>query len=174
MEGALSGDVSSTGDATYHRMLVYRAGRYGAWKLAKQVEYRADTGPRIPEVATFSAGSMFVEEASFDPATGNEVKLYDMRGIGSARDVSAVRNLSAAPKRDVVGKTLVADLVQCPTLGAPAKETQANPLLDNFEGMTVTGTFGRNDYGVTLISDDNFSATQTTRLLDLAVRVPRG
>jgi uncharacterized protein len=173
MENALSGDVSAAGDATYHRMLVYRLGGHSAWRLVKQLGYRTDPGERIPEVATYSADSMFVEEASYAPATGNEVRLFVVHGIGSARDVSAVANLSAAPARDIVHKTLVADLVDCPTLGATAKETQANPLLDNFEGMMVTGSVGRNRYGVTLISDDNFSATQTTRLLDLEVRVPR-
>jgi hypothetical protein len=48
--------------------------------------------------------------------------------------VSAVANLSLAPAKDVVSKKLVANLVACPTLGAPSRETQANPLLDNYEG----------------------------------------
>jgi hypothetical protein len=59
----------------------------------------------------------------------------------------------------VVRKQLVADLVKCPTLGAPSRETQANPLLDNYEGMAVHG--GPGLAAVSLISDDNFSATQT-------------
>ena len=138
MEGVLSGDKSAAGDDTFHRMLVYRAGRHGSWQLVKQLGYRTDPGQRIPEVAAYSPDSLFVEEASYAAATGNEVKLFVVHGIGAARDVSAVPNLSAAPRRDIVRKTLVADLVQCPTLGAPAKETQANPLLDNFEGMAVT------------------------------------
>jgi hypothetical protein len=33
----------------------------------------------------------------------------------------------------------VATLVYCPTLGAPARETQANLLLDNYEGMPLRG-----------------------------------
>lgn len=173
MEGALSGDVSAAGDASLHRMLVYRSDRHGTWRLVKQIGYRTDAGQRIPEIAAYSADSMFVEEASYAPATGNAVTIFAVHGLRAARDVSAVANLSNAPARDILHKTLVADLVQCPTLGAPAKETQANPLLDNFEGMAVTGSFGRDRYGVTLISDDNFSATQTTRLLDLEIRVRR-
>ena len=80
-------------------------------------------------------------------------------------------NLSLAPGTDVLGKSLVADLVKCPTLGAVAKQTQANPLLDNYEGMAITvDVLGI--AGVSLVSDDNFGATQITRVLNLVARLP--
>jgi hypothetical protein len=82
----------------------------------------------------------------------------------------ALGGLSVAPAKDVVSKKLVANLVACPTLGAPSRETQANPLLDNYEGMTITS--GPGLAGVSLISDDNFSATQFTRVLNLLVKLP--
>jgi hypothetical protein len=47
-----------------------------------------------------------------------------------------VTNLSLAPATDVLGKSLVADLVKC------------------------------------LVSDDNFGATQITRVLNLVARLP--
>src|SRR5262249_44326486 len=53
MEGALSGDVSSSGDATLHRFLVYDADRHGNWALTKQLAYRTDPGMRVPEVAAY-------------------------------------------------------------------------------------------------------------------------
>lgn len=176
VEGALSGDVSATGDATLHRMLVYRDGPAG-WTLRKQLAYRATTGERIPEVAAVGRHGLLVEEAAYDPATGNAVQLYAVPDYDRAPDVSGVADLSAAPSSSVLGKQLVADLVRCPTLGAPSKETQVNPLLDNYEGMAVTGVLpGRSGrgpvVGVSLISDDNFSDTQTTRVLNLAVRFP--
>lgn len=115
MEGALSGDVSATGDATLHRFLVYN--------------------------------------------------------VDKAPDVSNVANLSTAPAKDVVSKTLVANLVDCPTLGAPSKETQTNPLLDNYEGMDVTSG-GPGFATISMISDDNFSATQFTRVLNLTAKLP--
>jgi uncharacterized protein len=171
MEGALSGDVSSTGDATAHRFLVYDETSHGTWRLAQQIGYRTDTGMRIPEVVAYRNDSVVVEEASFAVATGNAVDLYAVTGLGHARDVSGVANLSTAPARDFVTKKLVANLVDCPTLGAQAKETQTNPLLDNFEGMAVTGrAFGLT--GISMISDDNFSAAQTTRVLNLVARLP--
>ncbi|MCZ9344923.1 esterase-like activity of phytase family protein, partial [Streptomyces sp. TRM76130] len=63
-----------------------------------------------------------------------------------------------------------ADIAACPSLGATAKQPQPNPLLDNIEGMAVTGrTKGRLD--VLLVSDDNQNASQTTRFYRLRVRV---
>lgn len=171
MEGALSGDVSAAGDATAHRFLVYRQEDRGAWKLVKQIEYRPDAGMRVPEVTAYRDDALLVEEASFSPAAGNAVNLYAVTGLNKADDVSAIGNLSAAPTSDAVHKKLVADLVSCPTLGATAKQTQANPLLDNFEGMAVTGhAFGLT--GISLISDDNFNPAQTTRVLNLVARLP--
>jgi hypothetical protein len=75
-----------------------------------------------------------------------------------------------------VRKQLLADIVDCPTLGATSLQPQTNPLLDNYEGMAVTGEVtwrGRRLVGISLISDDNFGATQTTRVLNLAVAVSR-
>jgi hypothetical protein len=172
MEGALSGDVSSTGDATLHRFLVYRQDAHGQWQLAKQIAYRTDPGMRVPEVAAYGENSFVVEEAAFSTTTGNSVNLYAVTGLNRAPDVSAVDNLSQAPARDVVGKKLVADLVGCPSLGAKAKETQANPLLDNFEGMSITSPDLFGITGISLISDDNFSATQTTRIVNLVAKLP--
>jgi len=71
----------------------------------------------------------------------------------------------------VVGKSLVADLVTCPTPGAVAKQTQANPLLDDYEGMAITVDVLGID-GVSPISGDNFGATQITRVLNPAARLP--
>ena len=64
----------------------------------------------------------------------------------------------------------MANLVACTTLGAPSRETQANPLLDDYEGMTSIG--GPGLAGVWMISDDNFSATRFTRILNLLVTLP--
>jgi hypothetical protein len=171
MEGALSGDVAASGDASLHRFLVYDVDRHGHWQLDKQIAYRTGAGNRVPEVAAYTNDSILVEEAAFTVDAGNSVDLYAVKDVNRAKDVSGVPDLATAPARDVVAKQLVANLVTCPTLGAKAKETQTNPLLDNFEGMAITGrTHGLT--GVSMISDDNFSATQTTRVLNLATRLP--
>jgi hypothetical protein len=171
MEAALSGDVSASGDASLHRFLVYDLGQHGKWQLNRQVAYRTAPGNRVPEVAAYGKDSLLVEEAAFSATAGNSEELYAVRNVDAAPDVSGVTNLSLAPARDVVSKKLVADLVKCPTLNAPSRETQANPLLDNYEGMAVTAG-GPGLAGVSLISDDNFSATQFTRVLNLIVALP--
>ncbi|GAB3917239.1 lipoprotein [Microlunatus endophyticus] len=174
MEGALSGDVSADGsDATAHRLLVYTQTQRDHYRLAKQIEYKTDPGMRIPEVAAYSNDAIVVEEAAWTATTGNEVNLFAVTGLDRAKDVSRVSNLSDASPRLAVKKTPLADLVNCPTLGATELETQTNPLLDNFEGMAVTGRLrGRDTYGLSLISDDNNSATQRTRILNLTVKLP--
>ncbi|GAA3777804.1 hypothetical protein GCM10023083_13000 [Streptomyces phyllanthi] len=70
-------------------------------------------------------------------------------------------------------KTLLADLADCPSLGATAEQAQPNPLLDNIEGLTVTGRTAAGRLRVLLVSDDNERETQITRLYSLDVRVPR-
>ncbi|WP_027479317.1 esterase-like activity of phytase family protein [Gryllotalpicola ginsengisoli] len=171
MEGALSGDVSASGDATAHRLLVYTQ-VHGSWKLEKQIEYRTDPGMRIPEIAAYSDDAIVVEEASWSADAGNAVDLFAVTGLHKAADVSRVENLGDAPAKLTVKKTRLADLVDCPSLGAPALETQANPLLDNFEGMAITSTLPGKRYGISLISDDNNSALQHTRILNLVAKLP--
>ena len=172
MEGALSGDVSAAGDASAHRFLVYTQDRHGQWTLEKQVEYRTEAGMRVPEVAAYSDDAFLVEEASFSPITGNAVQLFAVTGLQHAADVSDVADLSGAPTSDALRKKLVADLVKGPTLGATPLEPQANPLLDNFEGMAITSQGPSHTLGVSLISDDNFGAAQRTRVLNMIVKVP--
>jgi hypothetical protein len=111
-----------------------------------------------------------VMEATFNPINGNSILLYALSGLAHAPDVSTVAQLSSASARVVLRKSLVADLVKCPTLGAVAKQPQANPLLDNYEGMAVVP--GRRTSTIELISVDNFGATQITRVLTLTARLP--
>ena len=171
MEAALSGDVSPAGDATMHRFLVYRLDAHGSWILTKQIAYRTDPGNRVPEIAAYGRDSLLVEEAAYSTTAGNSVELYAVGNTDRAADVTDVDNLSLAPSGDVEGKQLVANLVSCPTLGATAKETQTNPLLDNYEGMAISSG-GPGPALVSLISDDNFNANQTTRVLNLAAFLP--
>jgi uncharacterized protein len=174
MEGALSGDTASgtaTTADTMHRFLVYTVDRKGAWTLSKQIAYRTEAGQRVPEVAAYGKDSLLVMEASFNSVTGNAVSLYGVTGLSKAKDVTGVANLSTETG-DAVSKKLVADLVTCPTLGTTPLEPQANPLLDNFEGMAITGGGILHTYGVSLISDDNFSAGQRTRVLNLVAKLP--
>lgn len=170
MEGALSGD-STPADATAHRLLVYRQHGH-QWRLEQQLAYRTEAGNRIPEVQFYGPHSLLVEEAAWNASTGNTVQLYAVPDLRRAPDVSAVEDLAQAPASAFLHKTEVVDVNACPSLGAPARQAQQNPLMDNYEGMAVTG--GRHGtYRVTLISDNNFNPQQVTRVLNLDLRLPR-
>ena len=106
----------------------------------------------------------------FDPS--DKPGLYSGDPDGTARGTGPASFPNDVTGRKLVArKSLVVDLVQCPTLGAPSREPQANPLLDNYEGMAVVP--GRRGVDtVELISDDNFSPAQFTRVLNLIVRLP--
>jgi len=176
MEGTLSGDIpAGGGEGRFRRILVYTADRAapGGFRLVRQIGYQVDAGNRIAEVAAYGDGRLVVLEAAFTANIGNTVRLYAVTGADQAPDVSGVASLSAAPAGDIVAKRQIADLVRCPTLGATAKEPQRNPLLDNYEGLAVGApAAGHGPASLLLVSDDNFSATQTTRLLSLAALLP--
>jgi hypothetical protein len=75
MEGALSGDVSASGDATLHRFLVYDVDKHGTWQLTKQIAYRTDAGNRIPEVQAYGQ-----HYAGFSTAAGSSGRRMVTRG----------------------------------------------------------------------------------------------
>ncbi|WP_083749390.1 esterase-like activity of phytase family protein [Frankia sp. CcI49] len=174
MEGTLAGDVSAAGEAQTRRILVYRRTATGSYELSRQLGYRAEPGQRISEIAAYGEDGLLVLEASFTAGVGNRNALWAVPDTGRTADVTAVPNLSALPARALAGKQLVADLTACPTLGATNPGTQINPLMDNYEALAIDprGRFGRGLTTVSVLSDDNFGATQVTRLLRVAVRLP--
>ncbi|MEI5527517.1 esterase-like activity of phytase family protein [Streptomyces brasiliscabiei] len=169
MEGALAGDAAGT----VRLQTWQRHGGGRDFALSAQYGYRADTGLGVVEVAGLPGGRLLVLERGFSAGVGNTVRLYaaDTR---RATDTSGVDVLTGRDGDGVrlVRKALLADLVDCPSLGATAKQPQPNPLLDNIEGMAVTGgSWAGGRLNVLLTSDDNQNAAQTTRFYSLRVRV---
>ncbi|MET9845283.1 esterase-like activity of phytase family protein [Streptomyces ossamyceticus] len=166
MEEALAGDTTDV-----VRFQTWR--RHGGgrdFRLGAQYGYRADTGLGVVEAAGLPGGRLLVLERGFTAGVGNTVRLY-LADTRRATDTSGVDVLTGDDDGvRLVRKTLLADLVDCPSLGATAKQPQPNPLLDNIEGMTVTGRHGGR-LDVLLVSDDNQNAVQTTRFYALRVRL---
>ncbi|MTD53926.1 esterase-like activity of phytase family protein [Amycolatopsis pithecellobii] len=162
MEQPLAGD-----QADLVRFQTWQRAR-GEFTLGEQHAYRVDVGLGVAEITATGDGRLLVLERGFTAGVGNTIRLYlaDPRG---ATDVSGVGTLSAQRLR-LVRKTPLADLADCPSLGATAKQPQPNPLLDNIEGMTVLGCAPGGRLRVLLVSDDNQNAAQTTRLYSLTVR----
>ncbi|MFD0306506.1 esterase-like activity of phytase family protein [Streptomyces sp. NPDC127119] len=163
MEGSLSGDM-----AGIVRLQTWQRHGKSDFRLAAQYGYRADTGLGVVEAAATPDGRLLVLERGFTAGVGNTVRLY-LADLRHATDTSRIDALTGQDGVRLVRKTLLADIADCPSLGATAKQPQPNPLLDNIEGMAVTGG-SRGALRVLLVSDDNQGATQTTRFYSLRVR----
>ncbi|WP_328779557.1 esterase-like activity of phytase family protein [Streptomyces canus] len=168
MEGALSGDETGVVRLQTWR----RAGVGKPFETDAQYGYQADQGLGISEISSAGDGRLLVLERGFTPGVGNTVRLY-LADPRRADDVSGTENLTSDGPARLVHKTLLADLADCPSLGAKALQPQPNPLLDNIEGLAVTGRTAAGRLKVLLVSDDNERATQITRLYSLDVRLPR-
>ncbi|WP_405614136.1 esterase-like activity of phytase family protein [Streptomyces sp. NBC_00076] len=164
LEYALSGD--SSGVVRFQTWERHRKG----FELAAQYAYPVDAGLGVPEVQATPDGRLLVLERGFTSGVGNTVRLY-LADPRRATDTSGVENLTGQAGVRPIKKTLLADIAACPTLGATAKQPQPNPLLDNIEGMVVTGGRRKGGLNVLLVSDDNQNAAQTTRFYYLRVRI---
>jgi hypothetical protein len=168
MEGALSGDSNDL----VRLQTWQRQGPKQEFQLSRQYGYRVDTGLGISEITATGDGRLLVLERGYTSGVGNTVRLYlaDLRG---ATDTSGTDSLTGQDGIRLVGKTLLADIADCPSLGATAKQPQPNPLLDNIEGLAVTGHAPGGRLRLLLVSDDNQNAAQITRLYSLTARLPR-
>ncbi|GHH12472.1 esterase-like activity of phytase family protein [Streptomyces rubradiris] len=164
MEYATAGD--SAGIVRFQTWQRHR----GRFTPAAQYAYRTDPGLGVPEVQATPDGRLLVLERGFTAGVGNTVRLY-LADPRHATDTAGVGNLTGQSSVRLVRKTLLADIAACPSLGATARQPQPNPLLDNIEGMTVTGRDTKGRLKVLLVSDDNQNPAQTTRFYHLRVRV---
>ncbi|WP_430379025.1 esterase-like activity of phytase family protein [Streptomyces sp. B1-3] len=165
MEYALSGDTPGT-----VRFQTWTRTKDNHFRPAAQYAYRTDAAfLGVPEVQALPDGRLLVLERGFTAGVGNTVRLY-LADPRHATDTADIENLTGQEDVRLIRKTLLTDIADCPTLGATAKQPQPNPLLDNIEGMVVTG-HDKGRLKVLLVSDDNQNATQTTRFYDLRVRV---
>jgi hypothetical protein len=167
MEGALNGD--GTGIVRFQTW--HRHGGSQAFGLAAQYGYRTDTGLSVSETTATPDGRLLVLERGFTPGVGNTIRLY-VADPRHATDTGGMENLTGQDGVRLVRKTLLADVADCPSLGATAKQPQPNPLLDNIEGMAITGREPGGRLKVLLVSDDNQNQVQTTRFYSLRVRLP--
>ncbi|MEV6764259.1 esterase-like activity of phytase family protein [Streptomyces sp. NPDC051105] len=164
MEYALSGDT-----AGIVRFQTWQRTEGDHFRLSAQYAYRTDDPILgVPEVQALPDGRLLVLERGFTAGVGNTVRLF-LADPRHATDTSGIGNLTGQAGVRLIAKTLLTDIATCPTLGATAKQPQPSPLLDNIEGMVVTGR-SKGAYKVLLVSDDNQNAAQTTRFYRLSVR----
>ena len=164
MEAPIAGDTSGA-----VRFQTWTRTKGDHFRLAAQYAYKPDASfLGVPEVQALPDGRLLVLERGFTSGVGNTVRLY-LADPRHATDTSGTDHLTGQPGVRLIKRTLLADIADCPSLGATAKQPQPNPLLDNIEGMVITGK-EKGRYKVLLVSDDNQNAVQTTRFYYLRVR----
>ncbi|MFF3398052.1 esterase-like activity of phytase family protein [Streptomyces sp. NPDC002659] len=168
MEGPIAGD----GAGIMRLQTWKRHSPKQDFRLDEQYAYRADAGLGISETTATGDGRLLVLERGFTPGIGNTVRLY-LADLRHADDVSGVEYVTGQDGVRLVRKTLLADIADCPSLGAPAKQPQPNPLLDNIEAMAVTSRGPGGRLQLLLASDDNQNPAQITRFYRLSVCLPQ-
>ncbi len=110
---------------------------------------------------------LLVLERSWVPDVGNTARIF-LTSTAGATDVSDVESLDGAGV-EPLPKELLVDIVKCPPGDAIAKETQPNPLLDNFDGLALGPVVDGQYQTIYMLSDDNFSPLQVTRIIALGI-----
>ena len=168
-EGPLVTDGTTTDGRSRSRILRYEDRGPGGFEPAEQFYYLSDPALGIAEVVALSEHELLVLERGFTPGRGNTVRVYWV-SLRDATDVSDVASLATAGITPVE-KELVFDLASCPPSGATNPAPQANPLLDNFEGLALGPHLPGGRRALLLQSDNNFRATQITRMIVVGVRL---
>jgi hypothetical protein len=190
-EGYLSADGETADGGDRIRILRYEDEAQGGFVPADEFYYLADPGLGVVDIVALSEEELLVMERGFQAGVGNTVRIYRV-SLEGATDVSGVDSLATSGV-EPVQKELLVDLASCPPSGATAAPgavqewlvdladcpsggveaapgaIQANPLLDNFEAITLGPVLPDGRQSLVLVSDDNFNRSQTTRVIVLAV-----
>ena len=179
LEAPLSADGDSQGQYLL-RIQRYRGTPGGRYTFDRQYAFQTDAGLYLSELAVVGDNQLLALERNYIGGFGNVVRVYALSlGTSATKDVTDVKSLYQQPADIFADTTLLFDLARCPA-GSPGQVTvrqqQPNPLLDNVEGMAVTAPETTGKYRgwrtLYLVSDNNDSPTQVTRLYELRVKVP--
>ena len=168
-EGYLSTDGETADGSDRLRILRYENSELDGFVPAEEFYYLADPGLGVVEIVALSEDELLVLERGFQAGVGNTVRIYRV-SLEGAIDVSGVDSL-ASSNVEPLQKELLVDLADCPPSGAKSAPgaVQPNPLLDNFEAITLGPVLPDGRQSLVLVSDDNFNRSQTTRVIVLAV-----
>jgi hypothetical protein len=166
-EGYLVSDGETADGSDRIRILRYEDRGAGGFEPAEEFYYLADPGLGVVEIVALSESELLVLERGFRSGFGNTVRVYRV-SLDGAEDVSDVESLATAGI-EPLEKELLVDLADCPSSGATTPGTQPNPLLDNYESLTLGPRLPGGRRSLLIQSDDNFSAGQVTRVVALGL-----
>lgn len=167
-EGFLAADGETADGSDRVRVLRYDRGRDG-FEPEEEFYYLAEPGQGVVEISALSERELLVLERGFVSGEGNTVRIFRV-SLKGAEDVSDEPTL-ADPGLEPLEKELLVDLADCPSGGAKSPGTQENPLLDNFEALTLGPRLPGGRRALLLVSDDNFNDAQVTRVVALGARL---
>lgn len=176
-EAPLAQDGDNRG-ANVLRIQRYQGSPGGAYVPAGQYAYRSGDGLNLADLVAVDDDHLLALERQYVGGLGNAIQVAEL-SLAGARDVSRMTSLYNLPANTYVQRALLFDLADCPAGGrgrvARSEPDQRNPLLDNVEGMAL-GPVWRDGprkgwRPLLMVSDDNNSANQITRLYSLAVKL---
>lgn len=167
VEGPLAPDGQTAEGENRIRILRYEDRGRGGFRPVEEFFYLTEPGQGVVEIVALSEDELLVLERGFRSGVGNTVRVFRV-SLDGAEDVSGEPSL-AAPGLEPVEKELLVDLADCPSGGATTPGTQPNPLLDNYESLTLGPRLPGGRRSLLLQSDDNFGAGQVTRVVALGV-----
>ncbi|MEU7191433.1 esterase-like activity of phytase family protein [Streptomyces sp. NPDC045369] len=149
----------------------------GAYVPDKQFAYQSAAGLRVSELVAMGGDRLLVLETNHAEGQGNAVRVFGA-DLSRAKDVSQVASLQSEPVDAFAKKWEPVDLVTCPRGAAATAQPQSNPLLENAEGMALgTAPLASGPYKgrlpLFIVSDNNNSPHQITRVYALAIRTGR-
>ncbi|MET8982083.1 esterase-like activity of phytase family protein [Streptomyces sp. NPDC004539] len=151
----------------------------GTYTPDAQYAYLAGDGMYLVELAAIDdKGGLLALERQHVGGLGTAIRVVQL-SVADAQDVTDEKSLYGLPVDLYADQTALFDLEDCPAGSPGALATPASapntPLVDNVEGMALGASWATGPHKgwrpLYLISDDNGSADQITRLYSLRVRL---
>ncbi|MFF4020249.1 esterase-like activity of phytase family protein [Streptomyces sp. NPDC001843] len=179
-EAPLAKDGDQRGRAII-RIQRYKGTPGGDYTPDGEYAFFADDGMYLSELnAIDDSGDLLALERQYTAGLGSAIRIVQL-SLRQASDVTDLTSLWHQPAHIFAKEELVVDLATCPAGGPGAVAVPASspehPLLDNVEGMALGDPWKSGTYKgwqpLYLVSDDNDSDDQITRLYSLAVKLRR-
>ncbi|WP_327351272.1 caspase, EACC1-associated type [Streptomyces sp. NBC_01304] len=177
LEAPLSLDGDNRGSGIL-RIQRYAGTPGSTYEPDKQYAFLAAPGLHLTELLAVGDDQLLALQRQYVEGVGNAVKVVSL-SLKGARTFDPAKPLYREGADKYLHSTDLFDLQDCPA-GDPgevaAKVAQPNPLLGNVEGMALgekwTSGEHKGRYPLYLVSDDNGSKDQITRLYSFAVELP--
>lgn len=169
-EAALERDGAMATKAAGTRVRILRLERHKG-EVSEHV-YTTDPALRdggdhgVADLCALSDDELLVLERGWMKGAGNTARIYRVT-LDDGSNCLGIPTLPASGP--TLKKTLVADFASLRASGLPAsKQPQTNPILDNYEGLTLGPVLRDGRPTVIVVSDDNGRSDQFARILVLA------